>query len=258
MLKKVSASKTVFVQLSQLGRNYLPYVEDLKNKLIKYVDIVGVSSIAYTTDTAFQSMKGFLTLADKTGNAYPIYRVPLDRFDIAQNLGARMLVSRVVSIQNSWIEITDPADVGKVACLVVWYDQPMYSSHNHTLDLSVDSFETPIVSQTARNLFPDNRTMVGKRFRSLQFAAPALTPSLAPGVTYSEALDLYVSIYKGNYAILDLLPLVELYNINNIDNLELSNILFDFTNSWILQGGNGSGTSLVGKSVFLNATYENK
>ena len=258
MLKRISASKTILVPIAQLGRNFMPYTEDLKGKYIKYVDIVKVSSLPYQTGTPFTSMKGFMTLADVLGNAYPIYSMPLAKFDIEQNLGARQAVNRIVSWQNSYIDITDPADIGKVAVVVVWYDHLAYSAEDSTCDISIDSFEVPIVSQTFKNLFPDNRTMVGKRFRQLTFAAPTVTPSLATGVTLTEARDLYVSLYKGNFAIFDTLPLIELYNVLEIEQLEYRNIVFDFTNSFVLQGGNGSGTSLVGKTVFLNATYENR
>ena len=40
MNKKVSGAKSVVVKLESKGKNYLPFVEYLKDRYIKYIDVV--------------------------------------------------------------------------------------------------------------------------------------------------------------------------------------------------------------------------
>ena len=254
MLKKVSGAKSVFVKINNLGRNFLPLVEDLRDRMIKYVDFVPVSSIPYSTATAYTG-GGFLSLADVNGNFYPYYGIPMDRFDITQNLGRRPPVMRKISLPNSYIEVTDPSDVGKVVCLVFFYDLPQYSARNTVTDAIIDSAEVTINLSQARNVFPDLRTMAGKRFRHISFSAPTKTFSGQTGITLSEAGNVFISFVKGNYAVIDMLPLIEFYDIPQIEDLNFSNIVFDFTNSFVTVGGT---QNLDGKTVMVNLSYESK
>lgn len=259
MLKKISGSKTVLVKINNLGKNNLPFIEDLKDKQIKYIDVVAVTSLPYISANCISNFDtAYLTLADKTGNKFPYLNIPLLQYMTVYNQGVKPFIGSVISLQNSYVTVTDSSDLGKYVVLVFWYDNVSYSQRNTTLDLSIDAFEVPIISATMKNQLPDNRTMVGKRFRRLFSSFPDVTASFKTGITYTDSKDLYLSLYKGNYAVIDTLPICLLYDQFLYEKLELSNIIFDFTNSFILVGGNGSGSSLIGKTVFLNAEYENK
>lgn len=253
-MKRISASKTVFVKINNIGKNHLPDVEDLKDRVIKYVDIVPMSSIPYDASAVgFQSMDAILTLADKIGNAYPYKDIPANRFNPSANLGARPEIGRCISLPNSYIDIQDPADVGKVAVFVFFYDMPGFSSVDRSVNVLVDSIETPIRTIDQRNLMPDLRALAGKKYRNFSFSAPQKTLTGATGVTTAEARNCYVSLYKGNYAVLDLLPLPELYDVYYLEQLTFNNIIFDLNNSFVVVGGNNN---YVGKSVYLNVAYE--
>lgn len=259
LLKRISATKTVIVPIVTVGKNYLPFVEDLKDKYIKYIDFCPVTSLPYTSDTPVaDSSKYIVSLASRSGNQFDIQDIPMQKFDLTLNWGIRPAIMRELSLQNSYLLCTDAAEIGKFALLVFYYDYPEYSRRNTTIDVSVNGFEVPIIKASQPNQLPDNRTMVGKRFRSVFFTPVALTPTMATGISYTESKDFYLTLCKRNFSIIDTLPLMCLYAVNMVEPLEFSNIVFDFTNSYILVGGAGANAKYIGRSVFLNASYENK
>ena len=75
--------------------------------------------------------------------------------------------------------------VGRSVLLVFWYDLPEYSARNTTDAQLTDNFEVKIESNTSNNMLPDNRTMVGKRFRKIALALPTFTPTFSQSVTYT-------------------------------------------------------------------------
>ena len=257
--KRVSGTKTVIVPIERVGRNSLPYVEDLRDRYIKYIDFCAVNSLPYSSDTPVTDSSSYLlSLAGRNGNVYDIQDVPLGKFDLTLNWGIRPAIMRRLSLQDSYLTCTDSDEVGKYAVLVFYYDEPQFAARNTTTDVAVNALEVSIVRALSPNQFPDNRTMVGKRFRALCFTPVSVTPTYKTGFTYEECRDLYVSLYKGNYAIVDTLPLMCLYAVNMVEPLEFANIQFDFTNSYILVGGGGVNTDYIGRSLLLNAAYENK
>ena len=254
-MERISASKSVFVPIEHIGKNYLPLVEDLRNQVIMYVDIVPMDSIPYNLSAiGFSSNNAILSFADKIGNAYPFKDIPAKRFNIADNGGNRLPIMRVLSLQNSYIDVIDPADVGKVVVFVFWYQQDLYSANDTAVTTQIDSIEVPIQTISQRNLMPDLRALAHKRFRRLSFVAPAYARTGISGVTDLESINIYVSLYKGNFAVLDLLPLPELNDLYALDCIALKNIQFDLNNSFVIVGGNND---YRGKVVFLNVTYEN-
>lgn len=259
LLKRISATKTVIVPIVTVGKNYLPFIEDLRDKTIKYIDFCPVGSLPYSSATPVtDSSKYIVTLSSRSGNQYDIQDVPMEKFDLTLNWGIRPAIMRELSLQNSYLLCTDAAEIGKFAVLVFYYDYPEYSRRNTTIDVSVNGFEVPIVKASQPNQLPDNRTMVGKRFRSVFFTPATYTPTMSTGITYTESKDFYLTLNKGNFSIIDTLPLMCLYAVNMVEPIEFSNIIFDFTNSYILVGGGGTNTQYIGRSVFLNASYENK
>ena len=57
MNKKVSGAKSVVVKLESIGKNYLPFVEYLKDRYIKFIDVVLVGSLPYSTDNGITDNK---------------------------------------------------------------------------------------------------------------------------------------------------------------------------------------------------------
>lgn len=261
MNTKLSGAQLVLVPITKVGCNQFPYVENLRNRIIKYVDFYGATYLPDTTETGVTSTTNmFVTLANEYGNEEFIKNLPLERFNYTQTQGIRQQVGRKISLQNSYVFCQASGNVGKVAAFVVWYDLPEYSARNHTDNIVTDSITVPLTTAVRYNQFPDSDRMSNKRFRRILVAAPTLTPDYQTGIAYANLANLYVTLRKGSYAICQNLPIMYLYQINMLQKTEFQNILFDFQSSYITIGGQGTipsvATDYVGKSVFLNLQYE--
>lgn len=260
MNRKISGAKMVFVPIHQTGANYFPFVEDLKNRYIKFIDF---HPAQYLPDTAVQGVDGtfplgtfYMTLANETGNKMLFNRTPLENFNYVKTQGVRLPIGAKLSLQNCYIECMDASYIGKEVALIFYYDLPEFSARNKSDKLMMDSLSVPITTATFRNLFPDSLRMSGKRFRSVLFTPTTLTPDYQTGVDQNWEY-LYVTLRKGSYNVIENLPLSVVLQVDKLEKVEFANIIFDFQNSFITVGGAGAlSGQFVGKSAFLNLTYE--
>lgn len=259
--KKLSGAKAVLVPIRQVGKNYLPFIEDLKIRYVKYIDFYPVTYLPDVPDPGCPTSDGlFLTLQTQYGNEYLVNRMPMARFDYTRTTGLRQAVGAKISLQASFIECTDVALVGKTALLIFWYDLPDYSRANKAESTICDSLTIPITTAIRHNIFPDEERMASKRFRRILLGTPATTPDLATGLTASQLENVYVTLRKGTYNVVENLPIMYLYQIQQYEKAEFANIVFDFLNSYLTIGGANTipnvGTDYVGKAVFINLVYE--
>ena len=259
--KKLSGAKAVLVPITAMGKNALPYIEDLKDRYIKYIDFYPSQYLPDTTAqglTVTDSM--YLTLADRTGNMFYVKDMPLERFNYQQTTGCRQAVCNKISLQNSYILCQNAAAVGTTALLVFWYDLPEYSRANKSELTITDSLTVPITTAVRHNVLPDEERMAQKRFRRILLGIPTTTPDYNTGLTAAQLQNLYITLRKGTYNVVENLPLYLLYQLAMVEKAEFANIVFDLQNSYLTIGGANTienvATDYIGKSVFLNMVYE--
>ena len=259
--KKLSGAKAVLVPIRTMGKNPLPYVEDLKNRYIKYIDFYPCN---YLPDTdaagANSSTDLFLTLQTQYGNEYLVNAMPMERFDYTVTTGLRQAVSAKINLQSSFIDCQNASLVGKVALLVFWYDLPEYSRANKSESVITDALTIPLTTAIRHNIFPDEERMANKRFRRILLGTPTTTPDFATGLTLAQLQNIYITLRKGSYNVIENLPIVYLYQIQAYDKSEFANIVFDFLGSFLTIGGGNTipnvQTDYIGKAVFINLVYE--
>lgn len=260
MNRKISGAKMVLVPIRQTGANYFPFVEDLKNRYIKFIDFhpsqyLPDESVA-GVDASFALGSMYVTLANETGNKLLYNRAPLENFNYITTKGVREAIGAKLSLQNCYIECLDPAQVGKMVAMVFYYDLPTFSARNRTDRVMMDSLSIPITTGSFYNQFPESERMTGKRFREILFSPCLTTPEYQTGVS-TGAENLYVTLHKGSYNVVENLPLSVLYQVDKLERIEFANIIFDFQSSYLTVGGAGSlGATFIGKSAFINLTYE--
>lgn len=257
MNKKLSGAKAVIVPITKVGKNYLPFIEDLRNRYIKYIDAVETTYLPETTMSGVTDFTNcYITIADKVGNMAVMRDLPLNRLNYQKTYGVRQPIAREMSMQNSYIEVTQQSLVGKGVLLVFWYDLPEYSQRNVTDETVIDGLSVPITTAVYKNQLPDSLTMAGKRFRSILFQPVGVTPDYQTGVNYTDAHYLYLTLRKGSYNVLENVPVALLYQLWQVDKIQFANMVFDFQSSYIIIGGQGTYTAPVGKAVYLNFVYE--
>lgn len=259
--KKLSGAKAVFVPITKKGANNLPFIEDLRDRYIKYIDFYACRYLPEIAAEGLQtSANMYLTLADKTGNQFYVKDMPLERFDYISTTGCRQYIGNKLSLQNSYITCADSAQIGKVAMLVFWYDLPEYSRANKSELTITDSLTIPITTAERYNTLPDEERMALKRFRRILLGMPTITPNFQTGLTSDQLANLYLTLRKGTYNVIENLPVNFLWQFNMLEKAEFANIVFDLQNSYIIIGGNNTipdvKTEYVGKCVFLNLVYE--
>lgn len=260
MNKKLSGAQLVLVPIQNLGANKFPFVENISRRHIKYIDFHAATYLPGTTATGTTSTDNmYVTIMNTTGTDKRINSLPLAQLDYAQTLGIRQQIDSRISMQDSYVECQNPAMVGTVAAFIFYYDLPEYSRKSNTNVTVIDSLSIPITNVLRYNQLPDNDRMTGKRFRRILVNTPSVTPDYKTGIDAAKLPNVYLTLRKGSYNVVENLPLSLLYQMKMIEKTEFANICFDFQSSFLTVGGNGTvadPTDYIGKAVFINLEYE--
>ncbi len=261
MNQKLSGAQLVLVPITKIGENKFPWIENIRNRFIKFVDFYPTQYLPGTTATGLQTTDSlFVTFKNAAGNTEFIRNLPLQRLDYTQTLGIRQPIFSNIALSDCSVNCQNEDAVGTVAAFVFWYDLPDFSAKNSTKQLVTDSVSIKLDTIYGRNMFPDAERMTGKRFRRILFGVPTITPDFNDGVSSDQAKNLYVTLRKGSYNVLDNVPVMFLYQFAMLQKTEFQNIIFDFQSCFLTIGGDGSipfvEENYIGKSVFFNMQYE--
>lgn len=256
MNTKLSGAQLVLVPINKIGENYFPLVENLRGRFIKYIDFYGCRYLPGTSNIGLNTTHNmYITIANPYGNKQLIRNLPLERLDFKQTLGVRQPIFSNLSLSDCSVNCQNSGAIGKYAAFVFWYDFPEFSAKNSKKELITDFVSIPITTNTRMNLFPDEERMTNKRFRRLLLATPDTTPDGYAGLSPNDLNNVFVTLRKGSYNIVENLPVMLLYQLEMLEKTEFSNIIFDFHSSFLTVGGAGS-LDYIGQSVFFNLQYE--
>jgi len=263
MNTKLSGCRMVQVPITQKGKNKFPFIEDIRGRVIKYIDFYASTYLPGTTTSgAVSTTDTYLTIMNEIGNTEIHNHVPLERFDYINTQGLRVAIGDKISLNECYVDNQNAANVGKIAAFIIWYDLPEYSRKNNCDAVITDYLSIPLRTAVRYNQLPDEDRMVGRRFRKILAATPGTTPDYQTGVSSAQLANLYLTLRKGSYNILQDLPLAMLVQLKMQDKTVFQNIIFDLQSSYITIGGQGTipnvSTDYVGKYVFLNCQYEAK
>lgn len=261
MNQKLSGAQMVLVPITKMGENKFPWVENIRNRYIKFLDFYGSQYLPGTAEPGLTTTEDiYITIANANGNAQIIRNLPLERLDYRKTLGIRQPIGSKISLSDCSVVCQNEDAIGTVAAFIFWYDLPDYSKANSTDQLITDCVSVPLTTSIRYNLFPDVDRMTGKRFRRLLVSEQSITPDLYSGVTEDVLENIYLTLRKGTYNVLENVPVMLLYQLAMIQKTEFANIIFDFHSSFLTIGGAGTIPNVdedyIGKSVFFNLQYE--
>lgn len=251
----------VFVPITKMGENKFPWVENIRNRFIKYIDFYPAVYLPGVSEYGLNTTENmYITLKNAAGNTELVRNMPLARFDYAQTLGIRQPVFANIALSDCSVICQNEEAIGTVAAFVFWYDLPEFSAKNNTKHVVTDSVSVPLISMYGKNVFPDSDRMAQKRFRRIILGTPSVTPDLYSGVGEDELRYIYVTLRKGSYNVLENVPVMLLYQLAMLEKSEFQNIVFDFQSSFLTIGGDGTDELdpefFIGQSVFFNMQYE--
>ena len=263
MNTKLSGAQLVLVEIKRVGRNYLPFVENIRSRMIKYIDFCEADYLPNTDVRGVTSPDDmYFTIMNEHGNTELHRDVPMIRFDYRMTLGVRQPICAKINLTSSYITNTDASNIGKYAALMFYYDLPEYSARNITDVVVTDAISIPLTTAIRYNNLPDTDRLTGKRFRRILLGTPTTTPDLQTGLNAQKLENCYLTLRKGTYNVVENMPLPILYQLQMLEKSEWANIIFDFQNSYITIGGAGTipnvNTDYIGKNVFINLQYESK
>ena len=252
----------MLVEIKRVGRNYFPIVENLRGRMIKFIDLCPCDYLPDTTARGVSSDTGlYLTIMNEHGNTELHRDMPLERFNYTMTLGVRQPICAKVNMQTSYVTCQDAAQVGKMAAFMFYYDLPEYSARNTSDAVTTDAVNVLLTTATRYNALPDTDRLTGKRFRRIMLGTPTVTPEGTNCVNLAQLQNLYITLRKGTYNVVENMPLFLLWQPYLLEKTEWANIIFDFQNSYITIGGANTIPNVndyIGKSVFLNLQYEAK
>lgn len=251
----------VLVPITKMGENKFPWVENIRNRYIKFLDFYGATYLPGTDATGLTTTRDmYITITNSKGNTQIIRNLPLERLDYRKTLGIRQPIGSTISLSDCSVVCQNEDAIGTTAAFIFWYDLPDYSRANSTDRLITDSVSVPLTTSVRYNLFPDVDRMTGKRFRRVLVSFQRTTPDLYNGVGESELENIYLTLRKGTYNVLENVPVMLLYQLAMLQKTEFANIIFDFQSSFLTIGGAGTIPNVdedyIGKSVFFNLQYE--
>ena len=261
MNTKLSGAQMVLVPIRTVGKNYFPMVENLRSRIIKFIDFYPVAYLPNTDAAGVNSSADmYITIKNEAGNTDIHFGLPLERLDYTATFGTRMPICSKIDLQSTYIDCQDAAMVGKAAAFIFWYDLPEYSQRNTTDTLITDAISVPLTTAIRYNQLPDVDRLTGKRFRKILLGTPTITPDLQSGLDLTKLANVYLTLRKGSFNIIENVPVALLYQMQMLHKSEFQNIIFDFQSSYLTIGGAGTipnvSTDYIGKSVFFNLQYE--
>ena len=258
---KLSGAQMVLVPITKMGENRFPWVENIRSRFIKFIDFYGCRYLPNTSDVGLTTTEDlFVTIKNSAGNTELIRNLPLARFDYTQTLGIRQPIFCNIALSDCVVNCQNEDAVGTTAAFIFWYDLPEFSQKNTTKQLITDSVSIPLTTPVGRNTFPDLDRMAGKRFRRILLGVTSKTPDLYRGLGNDELKNVYMTLRKGSYNVLENVPVMLMWQMAMLQKSEFQNIIFDFQNSYLTVGGAGNIQSFdedyKNNSVFLNMQYE--
>lgn len=253
----------VLVPITKMGDNKFPWVENIRSRFIKYIDFYGCRYLPGTIKEGLTTSDDiYVTIKNSAGNTELIRNLPLARFDYTKTLGIRQPIFSNIALSDCVVNCQNEDAVGKVAAFVFWYDLPDFSQKNTTKQLVTDAVSVPLITAVGRNQFPDSDRMTGKRFRRIILGVTSKTPDLYTGLAKDELKNIYMTLRKGSYNVLENVPVMLMYQISMLQKSEFQNIIFDFQSSYLTIGGDNTipqevlNEDYLGNSVFFNMQYE--
>lgn len=233
------------------GRNFLPFIADLKDRVIKYIDVV--YGITDTSDVQINAPLELLTLSlcKKDTNEMVFDEVGAQNFDPWTKYGVRQFVGYKVDLEKSFIT-ADANAVGENTFLVFYYQDDKIPQPN-SLVKKLSSSSVYFGSSTM-NYFPENRTLADKSFTGIFPPIAYLTDNgEVSSLSYLDGM--FINLVRESNMFVRNVPLSLLFRTYEMVNfIAFDGIQIDFTNSFI-QIAPSYVAQCSGYGIVLNFEY---
>lgn len=239
MKQVISGSKTVLVPINRVGRNYFPYIKELQDRKVKYIDISDVYFGKSSSETEATIGYGlFLTLVDKYSNLF-YDAVPVENFNSIQYfLGVRNNINRQIILQNCFIENEVAARVGKFVAVTFYWDDDKTTTDKkcfkQLIEVVIERSQSSLYIFKVK--FPDVQNIANKRIRSIRpaaWVATFTTPLGYPTINPSANVTISMTLANGNNILFDNLPIYYMRETWANSQLEFADVLLNMQDCYL-------------------------
>ncbi len=232
---------------------YFPDNSLLRNKVIKHIDLCdNLLSSSLSGEKVFPNDVR-ITFFGKNTQTRVFDNVDSILFKTSRRGGNRICLNHVFDFPSSYISIDkNTIDAPHVLFFVFWYNEAFASTPiNASAGKKIESLEIKLTR--ARTYFSENNTLRDVKMRNILLSLQPLTGSGAESISNQTAKRAFLTLRKGNTQFIKDVPLLCFLQSNDAYLLNLQNIRFDFTNSYI-ELVDAQQTDY--KSVFFNVIVE--
>jgi hypothetical protein len=230
---------------------YFPDLELLRNKKIKFIDVCDELTHTPSSNPLFSTHHAAtITLRKKSTQVNVIDHLPLAELTTSRRKGNRLCFDDVFDFPASYIELShNELTRTESIYFVVWFDEPFVANVVNLKDeKQINYFELPLTN--GRTMFAENRTLFRKKFQSIMLSFPQITAENRDGITQDVSFKSFLTLQRKNLQFIQSVPLYLFYQIDKTYMLNLQNVMFDFTNSFI--DVVNFGNEEKNKSAFFN------
>lgn len=232
---------------------YFPDDATLRGKTIKHIDICDEIDKDLSGLPVYKADTFNITFFEKGTQTKSIDALPSELLQTSTKKGNRIRFNNVFDFPASYISLSEnKLDRSHVVYFVFWYDEPAVSLPiNTSARKKFTSFESTLTKP--RTYFLENEELRNAKIRSILFSKQARTATGKESIKAATLNRAFITLRRGNLQFVRNLPLYLLAQRENAYLINLQNIRFDFTNSYI-ELVDAQQTDY--KSVFFNVIVE--
>lgn len=237
-------------------RTYLPYIPEIKDRTIKYIDIVACGYDIAGNNTNIPFADCTLSLIRKNTTEMFIEEADTYQFNPQYREGERMFIGEKIDSEKSFIRCTNSTAVGKCAFFVFYWQESPVAPATDTITRQTTN-ETICVG--AKSFMNDSRVLADRKIVGISPAVVTKDKNgneNAFGEYSGMIVDSFVNLVKGSNIFFKNVPTIVLQRYNNwINHLTFDSVDIDFTNSFVQVSPQNLGF-FMGKSMVFDFEYK--
>lgn len=248
-------------------KTYFPDLADVKNRNIRYIEVYNAMQSFHDTDgLEIQRLSSldsvYISLMENNTNNYFFKDAQIKDFSVYTRKGMKQKIYKQVDLINSYVTNSTNQDVN--IFFVIYYDHPNIGYHQANKEISNCDSITVRRFDAGKYRFEigEQRNLFGKKIRSFFLDSPlgsgkssGLTPNGENICQQTVTQSCFLTLVKNNFEFFQNIPLSAFYTEDRIAQLNLADVEFDFTNSYIQVSPNVALNIKSGDCIFLNCEY---
>lgn len=241
------------------GQNYFPYIAELKDRVIKYIDIFcAMDSTAYDVDGESMDANPYsstLSLRKKDTVNLVVDNVSCVEYCPMLQNGKRKFVGYKIDLEKSYIS-TASDDAGANMFVVFYYEDEKPNAVTNPKNFKISTSGVNLGVGTT-NFFEDNRTLADKRFTQIYPSFSTFTQKGEQAIlSPNEWGSMFVNLVKDNNIFVKNVPLSLLMTGSSFwyGHIVFDGVQIDFTRSY-LQACASKQANFKGYPVVLGFKY---